>query len=117
MFTTMYYLLLVLYNWIMEGFYISSFSEIRKVRLLSSARAKDLDSANRSLKLALQYVSGSLTKFENLAKSSGEHKLVQIGLKSDSMQIIQRSVHHIVSIALFHRYIDTLVFIINIYLN
>lgn len=96
-FMLLYYLLLYLYYQVLDSFYQSSFNEITKVRLLSSSRAKELDGLNRSIKLALQYISGCLTKFESAGASSPHSRTSVNKLAGESMQVILRSVQHIVS--------------------
>lgn len=92
-----YYLLLFFYHWVIDSFYTSSYATLKSVRLLSQTRAKDLDFVNRSIKLALQYVSGCLTKFETARASAPVSAKVSSALAGDTMRLTLRSVQHIVS--------------------
>lgn len=74
---------------------MASFSELKKVRGLSLARAKELDRLNRSIKLALQFISGCLTKFEAAGAVGGRSANHVRKLSGAPMQSTLRSVQHI----------------------
>lgn len=86
-----YYAMLYLYHYLMNGFYAQSFVEVARVRRLIGIRTKYLDSMNRSVKLALQYVSGCIQKFETT-------RVTALAANADkAMLSTLRNVQHIVS--------------------
>ena len=115
-----YYILLSLYHYLLEGFYRTSFRDITKIKFLSLKREKDLDNSNRNIKLgmykhtvyflraagdeymvyiALQRISGSLSKFESSIHFSNKGKIKRKSNKesfgNESMPIILRNIQHI----------------------